>query len=274
MGLESLLARLKNDVADVSDVQPNIHAGLSCNVIETADVADVSAHDLTAISATSATAAKNQTFQPEPAWNKACTADTGETCKKINAEPGFSAATQKVATLDSTPTTNVQADLPTADTKGLPTSDVLIDIGTIRPAGLSAKLLAASLALDAQIHADGLLPGNGADRYCWPNSTAMNSAELDTFAARLARFTTKGLPYPEAESTADRLVQRDRDSDDRRLCTECQHLQGYGASSWRCGNWQAAGIAINPRSTQLAAGLVYQLQRCPGFAPSSQRTPS
>jgi len=49
-------------------------------------------------------------------------------------------------------------------------------------------------------------------------------------------------------------------------CLECQHLQGYGAASWRCGNWQAAGIGINPRSTQLPAGLVFQLQRCNGFA--------
>jgi len=267
MGLESLLARLKNDVADVSDVQPNIHAGLSCNVIETADVADVSAHDLTAISATSATAAKNQTFQPEPAWNKACTADTSETCKKINAEPGFSAATQKAATLDPTPAPAKVQDTPTAGSA----STTVIDIGAVRPPGLTPALLAASLALDAQIHAAGALPGNP-DADCWPNSTAMNGAEIDTFTARLARFTAKGLPYADAESTADRLVTRDRESDDRRLCTECLHLAGYGASSWRCGNWQAAGIAINPRSTQLPADLVHHLQRCPGFAPAITTT--
>ncbi|MBK9442905.1 MAG: hypothetical protein IPN53_17040 [Comamonadaceae bacterium] len=56
--------------------------------------------------------------------------------------------------------TKVQADLPTPDVKGLPTTPVdgaVIDVGTIRPAGLSAKLLAASLALDAQINVAGPL---------------------------------------------------------------------------------------------------------------------
>jgi hypothetical protein len=61
-------------------------------------------------------------------------------------------------------------------------------------------------------------------------------------------------------------VIRDRDTDDRRSCLECRHLSGYGPTSWRCGNWQAAGIAIRPRDTQLPADLVLQLQRCDGFA--------
>ncbi len=169
----------------------------------------------------------------------------------------------RTAANDPTPTITVQANLPTADVKGL--------LGTIRPAGLSAKLLAASLALDAQIHADGLLPGNDSDADGWPNSTAMPDKSADLFAARLARFTDKGVTQIDAQALADRLVQRDRDSDDRRLCTECSHLQGYGASSWRCGNWQAAGIGINPRSTQLPAGLVFQLQRCNGFAAPTLR---
>lgn len=29
------------------------------------------------------------------------------------------------------------------------------------------------------------------DRWCWPHSAAMNGAEIDTFTARLARFTDK-----------------------------------------------------------------------------------
>jgi len=265
MGLDSLLIRLKRDVSPVSDVQPNSHAGLRRYGTETAGVSGVSNPALIGAADTSDTAAKNHPYQPEPAWNKACTADTSETCKKINAEPGFSAATQKVATLDPTPAPAKAQATPPADSA----SGALIDIGTIRPPGLTPALLAASLALDAQIHAAGALPGNP-DADCWPNSTAMNGAEIDTFTARLARFTAKGLPY--AESTADRLVTRDRESDDRRLCTECLHLAGYGASSWRCGNWQAAGIAINPRSTQLPADLVQQLQRCPGFAPAITTT--
>lgn len=136
--------------------------------------------------------------------------------------------------------------------------------GTVRPPGLTPALMAASIALDAQIHAAGLLPGN-ADWHCWPDSTAWTGAEIDTFTARLARFSTKGVTHTEAEALADRLVQRDRGSDDRALCLECTHLAGYGASSWRCGNWERSGIAITPRSTQLAADLVFKLQRCTGL---------
>jgi len=252
MGLDSLLIRLKRDVSPVSDVQPNIHAGYSRYGTETAGVSGVSDPALIGAADTSDTAAKNHPYQPEPAWNKACTADTSETCKKIKAEPGFSAATQKVATLDPTPAPAKVQALPPADSA----SGALIDIGTVRPPGLTPALMTASKALDAQIHAAGALPVNP-DTDCWPNSTAMNGAELDTFTARLARFTTKGLSAPDAESLADKLVIRDRDTDDRVLCLECRHMAGYGRASWRCGNWQRSGIAINPRSTQLAAGLVF-----------------
>lgn len=30
------------------------------------------------------------------------------------------------------------------------------------------------------------------DRWCWPHSPAINTSEIDTFTARLARFTDKG----------------------------------------------------------------------------------
>jgi hypothetical protein len=104
------------------------------------------------------------------------------------------------------------------------------------------------------------------DRWCWPDSTAMNGTEIDLFTARLHRFTDKGLTRTDGEALADKLVIRDRETDDRRSCLECRHLSGYAHTSWRCGNWQAAGIAIRPRDTQLPADLVLQLQRCDGFA--------
>lgn len=147
-----------------------------------------------------------------------------------------------------------------------------VEIGTVRPPGLGPKLLAASLALDAQIAAADQFrnsdknSGTGTDRWCYPNSTAMNSAEIDLFTARLHRFTDKGLTSIVSEALADKLVNRDREGDDRRSCLECRHLSGYGNTSWRCGNWQAAGIATRPRDTQLPADLVLQLQRCDGFA--------
>ena len=103
------------------------------------------------------------------------------------------------------------------------------------------------------------------DRWCWPQSTAMTGSEIQTFTSRLARFTDKGLIQIDAESMADKLVQRDRGSDDRRLCLECAHLGGYGVTSWRCGNWQAAKVAHRAQDSRLPADLVMQLQRCDGF---------
>ena len=103
------------------------------------------------------------------------------------------------------------------------------------------------------------------DDWCWPRSTAMTGAEIDNFKARLSKFGDKGLTATDCEALADKLVKRDRESDDRRVCLECKHLSGVGQTSWRCGNWQAAGIAIHARDTQLPADLVLQLQRCDGF---------
>lgn len=108
-------------------------------------------------------------------------------------------------------------------------------------------------------------PAPDPDRWCWPHSTAMTGREIDLFTARLARFTDKGVIHGEAESLADKLVIRDRETDDRRLCLECTHLHGYGATSWRCGNWQAAKVAHRARDAQLPADLVLNLQRCDGL---------
>lgn len=103
------------------------------------------------------------------------------------------------------------------------------------------------------------------DRWCWPHSSAMNGAEIDTFAARLHQFTDKGLSRNDCEALTDKLVLRDRDQDDRRVCLECKHFTGNGAESWLCGNWQAAGVALRAGDAQLPADLVVQLQRCDGF---------
>jgi len=175
------------------------------------------------------------------------------------------AKAEKVAANDPTPTpTKVQA-LPQAD--GAVTA-------TVRPPGLSPALLAASMALDAQIQAAGLLPGNDPDSDCYP-TTAMTGSNPDLFAQRITFMQGKGINRADAEIYADKLVARDRDLDDRRLCLECLHLHGYGRTSWRCGAWQAAGIAIHARDAGLPADLVQQLQRCAGFADSIQpRTPT
>lgn len=106
------------------------------------------------------------------------------------------------------------------------------------------------------------------DRWCWPHSSAMNGAEIELFTVRLQRYTAKGLSLSEGEALADRLVLRDRDSDDRQVCMECRHFVGHGPGAWRCANWQVADVARRARDVQLPADLVGQLQRCNGFAAS------
>lgn len=103
------------------------------------------------------------------------------------------------------------------------------------------------------------------DRWAWPHSQAMTGAEIDTFTARLARFTDKGVSLEYAEALADRLVTRERESDERRLCLECFHLSGQSGKTWDCRNWQRAGVALKAKDAQLSTALVYQLQRCDGF---------
>lgn len=102
------------------------------------------------------------------------------------------------------------------------------------------------------------------DRWAWPVSTAMNGAEIDTFTARLSGFTDKGVTPTDGEALADKLVTRDRETDDRRLCLECVHLAGH-AGSWGCRAWKRAGVAVKARDAGLSSDLVQILQRCDGF---------
>ena len=106
------------------------------------------------------------------------------------------------------------------------------------------------------------------DRWCWPHSDAMNTGEIDTFTARLDNFIRRELLEPESEKLADKLVLRDRESDDRRLCLECAHLAGR-AGVMRCAQWQRAGLG----AAGVPAGYHLVLQRCDGFKDQNpQRT--
>ena len=116
---------------------------------------------------------------------------------------------------------------------------------------------------DAQAAND---PAINPDRWCWPVSSAMNGAEIETFSARLWRFTEKGLLLVDAEMLADKLVIRDRELDNRRACLECQNLTGQ-TGMWRCSNWHRAGGVIQSRDSGLPGELVHKLQRCGGFTP-------
>ena len=101
------------------------------------------------------------------------------------------------------------------------------------------------------------------DRYCWPNSSAMNSGEIVKFKSRLEIFQAKGLDELNAEALADKLVLRDRDSDDRKVCYECRYMKGI--SSLRCENWKLAGIAMKSSDSFLGKDFAMMLQRCQGF---------
>ena len=151
------------------------------------------------------------------------------------------------------------------DPTAAPTPMATDDIGTVHPSGQLPQFLAASMALDASIVTARTPPGLNPDAFCWPHSTAMKGTEIELFTERMNRFTDKGLTESESKALIDKLVSRDRDEDDRRFCLECKHLSGHDQTSWCCGNWQTAGIAIHSRDAQLPADLVVQLQRCEGF---------
>jgi hypothetical protein len=78
------------------------------------------------------------------------------------------------------------------------------------PAELSAVLAVRSPSVFKKHDSSGVVIEDP-DRWCWPNSEAMTGREIDTFAARLTRFTDKGMGLDAAESVADRLMRRDRE---------------------------------------------------------------
>jgi hypothetical protein len=160
----------------------------------------------------------------------------------------------------------------TAISRLLAVSAVPIVAASAMPKPLSSVLAVTSPTI-LEKHDSSVVVTEDPDRWCWPRSSAMNGVEIGTFKTRLHKFTEKGLAGKDGEALADRLVLRDREQDDRRVCLECQHFAGHGAGSWRCGNWQVAGIAIRSRDSQLPADLVLQLQRCDGFTPYLTSTP-
>ena len=99
------------------------------------------------------------------------------------------------------------------------------------------------------------------DRWCWPNSSAMNTGEIETFAKRAALFNRRGLASLDAETVADVMVTRDREGDNRNACLECRGLTGNGP--YQCSPWRDAGLG----GPLLARQLVTMLQRCNGFTP-------
>lgn len=95
----------------------------------------------------------------------------------------------------------------------------------------------------------------------YPTFETWTAAEIDAFAVRVELLARCGQRPRQAEALATRLLQRDRDQDERRLCLECRFfLRG------RCTNWRAAGMA-GRRYSDLGRRYPLMLKRCPGFEP-------
>jgi hypothetical protein len=95
---------------------------------------------------------------------------------------------------------------------------------------------------------------------CWPHSRALTTVEIHTFLDRMLAMAEKGLTVQDAEQLAERLLWRDRDGDDRRICLECCQLQGRVRR--HCGQKILQG--------QLSAETVQMLQRCEKFIASDR----
>lgn len=83
----------------------------------------------------------------------------------------------------------------------------------------------------------------------------MTEIEIAAFTTRVLDFMGEGLAAREAEALADKLVQRDREGDDRQVCFECRFFK-----RGRCDKWRELGMGA-PELGKLAR----MLQRCPGF---------
>jgi hypothetical protein len=103
-----------------------------------------------------------------------------------------------------------------------------------------------------------VVPISDPDRWCWPNGPAMNGQEIAVFNRRNNLFLAHG--WDVAEAVADRLVRRDRESDDRVVCLECVHY----TKRW-CANAKAAELSPSKSSIQIPTDLISLLQRCPAF---------
>ena len=90
----------------------------------------------------------------------------------------------------------------TAALRLLAVSAVPTEAVSAKPEQLSSVLAVPSPAV-LEKHDSSNVVTEDPDRWCWPNSSAMNSAEIDTFAARLHKFTDKGLARPHGEVLAD-----------------------------------------------------------------------
>ena len=88
------------------------------------------------------------------------------------------------------------------------------------------------------------------------DAVAWTDADIARFLARRGRLMRWGWAEALAEDLAARLVQCDREQDDRVSCADCSaYRPGH------CGNHRRAGLL----SPEVGRDWVALLQRCPGF---------
>lgn len=83
------------------------------------------------------------------------------------------------------------------------------------------------------------------------------------FMARTALFMSRDLDKDNADAAANRLAQRDRQHDERRICLECRHLSGSRSRRY-CRQGKETGQS---GSSIIPSELAATLQRCAGFEP-------
>lgn len=144
---------------------------------------------------------------------------------------------------------------------GHPCKNSNVDLVASNEPDLNALVRNQTRPLQSAQIEDEALPNDDPDRWCWPHSSAMTGKEINAFNGRLNILSRSGFNVQVAEAMAEKLLARDRDRDDRRMCIECLHL-----TKRRCGNWQVAGVALSARDAILPMDLIGLLQRCDGFA--------
>ncbi len=88
---------------------------------------------------------------------------------------------------------------------------------------------------------------------------AWTDGDVGRFQDRRARLMRWGWSEQQAEALAERLVRRDHEQDDRRLCLECRHyLPG------QCDNHQRAALSV----ADVGRDFATMMQRCGGFEPA------
>lgn len=145
----------------------------------------------------------------------------------------------------------------TDESRVLSVSSVTLAAKSVVRAGLSSVSSAPIECVPAAARRSGnpyLTPAQGDDCH----AGGWSDAEIAAFLSRAARFNRQG--RPDAEHLAERLILRDRQVDDRRMCMECRELEPSG----RCGAARRGAIdGADPRMEPVPDILM----RCEGFRP-------